>query len=57
MARPKSTVKRKSFGIRLDIDLVKSLKHIATDKDEQLNLLVEEGIREVLEKYGEKKKK
>ncbi len=57
MARPKSEVKRKSFGIRLDVELVKALKHISTDSDKPLNVLVEEGIREVLENYGEKKKK
>ncbi len=51
MAREKSPIERKSFGIRLDPDLVKELKILAAKKDSQVNHLLEEAIKDLLEKY------
>ncbi len=50
MEREKSTIERKSFGIRLDPDLVKELKILAVKKDSQVNHLLEKAIRDLLEK-------
>ena len=50
MAREKSTIERKSFGIRLNPALVKELKIMAAQRDTQVNLLLEEAIRDFLEK-------
>ncbi len=46
MAMPKSTVERKSIGIRIDVDLMKDIKKIAIDQERQLNLVLEDAIRE-----------
>jgi hypothetical protein len=51
MARNKSQVERKTFGFRLDIELVKKLKITAVNKDQAANILLEESIRDLLEKY------
>ena len=53
MAREKSTIERRSFGIRLDPALVKELKILAAQRDTQVNLLLEEAIRDFLEKCRE----
>lgn len=43
--------RRKQFGLRLAIDLMKEIKHLAVDENKPMNFLVEEGLREVLKKY------
>ena len=50
MGRDKSEVARKSFGIRLNPALVRELKIMAAQRDTQVNLLLEEAIRDFLEK-------
>lgn len=50
MAREKSEVARKSFGIRLNPSLVKELKIMAAQQETQVNLLLEKAIRDFLEK-------
>ena len=53
MAREKSNIERKSFGIRLTPELVRELKILAAQRDTQVNLLLEEAIRNFLEKCRE----
>lgn len=53
MAREKSTIERRSFGIRLNPALVKELKILAAQRETQVNLLLEEAIRDFLEKCRE----
>ena len=54
MGRQKLTIPRKSFGFRLDSELIKQLKIAALNEDRAANELLEEGIREVLKKYQKK---
>lgn len=56
MSREKPTPSRKNYGLRLDQDLMKELNHVAVDEDKWVNELVEEGIRDLLKKYREKRK-
>ena len=44
---------REPFGVRIDFELVTALKILAAKKRTQVNLLVEEAIRDLLRKYRE----
>jgi predicted transcriptional regulator len=44
---------RKSYGIRLDPELVKKLKILAAKEEEPVNRVLEEAIVEYLKKHGE----
>jgi hypothetical protein len=55
MAREKAEPK-KNYGLRLDQGLMRELHHVAVDEDKWVNELVEEGIRDLLKKYKEKRK-
>jgi len=55
MVREKLTVTRKSFGFRLDIELVKELKILAVNEGKAVNVVLEEGIRDLLKKHSKKK--
>lgn len=44
------------FGIRLPDSLMKEIKHLAVDEGKPMNELVEEGLRDLMKKYREKKK-
>lgn len=54
MAKPSSTVERKSIGLRVDVDLIRELRVLAAQNDMQLNLMLEEAIRDLLKKYKKK---
>lgn len=56
MVRERLTVTRKSFGFRLDVELVKELKIVAITESMPVNVLLEEGIRGMLKKYQKKGK-
>jgi hypothetical protein len=43
------------FGIRLPEPLIKDIKHLAVDEDKPVLELVEEGMRDLLKKYRERK--
>lgn len=47
----KTTVNRKSFGFRLDVELVKKLKILAVNQGQAANVLLEDSIKELLKKY------
>jgi predicted transcriptional regulator len=44
---------RKSYGIRLDPELVKKLKILAAKREEAVNRVLEDAIVEYLKKHGE----
>ena len=46
MAKPKAEVERKSIGIRVDVKIMKELKFLALKQDRQLNLVLEDAIKE-----------
>jgi hypothetical protein len=60
MPTPKSSEKdstsRKMYGIRLPEPLMRDVKHLAVDEGKPMNELVEEGLRDLMKKYREKKK-
>ena len=60
MPSPKSSEKgssdRKLFGIRLPDELMKDVKHLAVDEGKPMNELVEEGLRDLMKKYREKRR-
>ena len=45
---------RKMFASRIDPDLLKKLKHLSVDADATISKLLEEAIKDLLKKYGEK---
>ena len=49
---PRSPIKRSQYGLRLEIELMQVLKHLAVDERVPLNQLVEEAVREFLKKKG-----
>jgi predicted transcriptional regulator len=55
MPKQKEPVMKKQSGVRLDPELIKSLKHLAIDLDKSFNSLVEEAIEDLLKKYSSKK--
>jgi predicted transcriptional regulator len=55
MPRPKSDIKREQSGVRLRPDLVKELKHLALDLEKPYNILIEEAIEDLLQKYKSRK--
>ena len=48
-----SSSDRKSYGIRLDPELVRGIKIIAAKRDKPVNRVLEEAIIEYLKKHGE----
>ena len=46
---------KKLFGAKIDTELIKEFKHLSVDLNKRLNLLLEESIRDTLEKYSKKK--
>ena len=49
------TAQKKTFGLRLNQELMKELSHLAVDEDRWLNELVEEAIQDLLKKYEKRK--
>ena len=47
--------KKRTFSTRIDDDRLKALKHLAVDTDKSLGTLLEEAIRDVVEKYEKKR--
>ena len=48
-----SSQPREPFGVRIDPELVTAMKILAAKKRTQVNLLVEEAIKDLLQKYRE----
>ena len=49
--------KKTVFSVRINKELVKSLKKLAVDEDKRYGELLEEAIKLLLEKYKEKEEK
>ena len=47
---------KKTFSTRIDEDRLKALKHLAVDLDKSLGFLLEEAIKDFLNKHKRKKK-
>ncbi|HQU28006.1 MAG: hypothetical protein H6750_04640 [Nitrospiraceae bacterium] len=50
----KAEGKRKTYGLSLDQELMKEVKHLAVDEDRNVNEMLEEGMRLLLQKYKKK---
>lgn len=57
MARPKSEITRRLYGLRLREDLLTALRHIGVDRNQPTNQLIEEAVVEWLKKTSGAKKK
>lgn len=55
MTGEKATGQKKTFGLRLNQELMKELSHLAVDKERWVNDLVDEAIRDLLKKYQKQK--
>ena len=42
---------KKTFSTRIDQEILKALKHLAVDLDKSLGTLLEEAIKDLLNKY------
>ena len=51
MVKAKDDIKRESYSVRLDPDLIQELKHIAVDEKKPISTLIEEGNRLILRKH------
>jgi len=56
MPRPKSSVDRKVYGVRVEKALYQEIQHLAIDLEKHANDLLEEGMRLVLQKHKKKGK-
>ena len=56
MVRDKLTFERKSFGFRLNVQLIQKLKIEAINQQKAVNVLMEEAVEDLLKKYQGKKK-
>ncbi len=45
---------KKLFGVRVDPDLIKKIKHLSIDADKPIVSLVEEALKDLLGKYRRK---
>ncbi len=57
MARPKSGIARRLYGLRLREDLLSELRHLSVDRNQPTNQLIEEAVTEWLKKIASAKKK
>ena len=55
MPRDKAKEQKKTYGLRLNQELMKELNHLAVDKERWVNDLVDEAIRDLLRKYQKQK--
>ena len=46
---------KKIFSTSIDVKRLKALKHLAVDTDKSLGNLLEEAIKDIVEKYKKKK--
>ncbi len=54
---PRKNIKnRKTYSHTLDQDLMKEIKHLAVDEDRNVNDVLEEAIRDVVQKHKKKRK-
>ena len=56
MVRPKKDIKRQSYSVRLNPELIRQLKHVAVDEGKTVSQLIEDGITEQLAPPSRKSK-
>lgn len=56
-SQEKTEKPRKTFGLRLNRELMLEIQHLALDQDMYVNELLEEAARDLLKKYTSAKKK
>ncbi len=49
--------RKKIFSTRIDVERLKQLKHLAVDTDKSLGNLLEEAIKDIVEKYKQSTEK
>ena len=54
MPRKPSNTERKQYGLRINMQIMTRLEHLAVDEKKFLNELVEEAIEDLLKKYKKK---
>lgn len=52
-----SMAQKKIFSTRIDVERLKQLKHLAVDTDKSLGNLLEEAIKDIVEKYKQSTEK
>lgn len=52
----KPSSRRKTYGMSLDLALMKEVKHLAVDEDRNVNDVLEEAMRDLLKKFKKKGK-
>lgn len=50
----KKAGKRKTYGLSLDQELMKEVKHLAVDEDRNVNEMIEEAMQILLQRYKKK---
>lgn len=55
MVKSKDDIKRVTYSVRLDPELLKELKHLCVDENRPIGELIEEGIKLLLAKRKDKK--
>jgi len=53
---PEKKIVRKQTGVRLDAELIKTLKHLAVDTERSVSSLMSEAVEDLLKKYSKKGK-
>jgi hypothetical protein len=51
VVKAKDAIKRESYSVRLDPELITELKHIAVDEKKPVSILIEEGIKLLITKF------
>jgi predicted transcriptional regulator len=51
VVKAKDAIKRESYSVRLDPELITELKHIAVDERKPVSILIEEGIKLLIIKF------
>jgi hypothetical protein len=54
MPKPKSTIERKVYGLRVEKALYQEVQHLGIDLERNANDLLEEAMRDLLKKYKKK---
>ncbi len=51
MVKAKDNIKRETYSVRLNPEVIKELKHLAVDENKPMSVLIEEAITLLLKKY------
>ena len=54
MVKMKTRMARQAYSMRIDPQLLKQLKHLAVDEEKAVSELIEEAIRELIERHNRK---